>query len=98
MQAELLAENPDTNIRVIGVNMAGLEYANDDMVVGRTLPWLQDTYDDNVWGRWGVSWQDVIILDMENMKYEVYNLGVNPIEAPANYEELKSLLKAAAGE
>jgi hypothetical protein len=94
----LLAENPDTKIRIIGVNMAGLEFANDDMVVGRTLPWLQDTYDEDVWGRWGVSWQDVVILDTQNMKHDEYSLSSNPIEAPANYEELKSLLKAAAGE
>lgn len=98
MQAELLAENPDTKIRILGVNLPGLEFANEQMVAGRTLPWLQDTYEQDVWGRWGPDYRDVIILDTENMKLGQFNLTANPLEDPANYDELKSLLKTAAGE
>lgn len=98
MQTELFAENADTRVRVSGVNMIGAEAGNPDMVAGRTLPWLQDTPDQDVWVRWGVAHFDVIVIDGHNRWVAAYNLADHDLADPANFEELKALLRDAAGE
>ena len=98
MQTELAGENPDTKIRILGINFSGSEFANEYVVDGRTLPWLQDTNEVNAWALWEAAARDVIILDVENKWYGEYNLAANPLEDATNYAELKSILKTAAGE
>ena len=39
---------------------------------------------------------DVIILDVANRTIHVYNLVLNSLDDPENYEELKALLRDAA--
>ena len=90
MQKELEAEGFDTVI--IGINEEGYTAEGDDFVDERPLPWLQDTAAENVWGTWGVSYRDVVILDEENRLYEVYNLSAHRLEEPDNYDELYTLL------
>ncbi len=68
------------------------------MVSGRTLPLLQDTASQNVWGRWTATWRDVMILNPENIHVDTYNLSDHDLANPAFYAELKARLKAAAGE
>lgn len=98
MQNELLAENPATKIRLLGVNSAGSETGNVAMCDGRDIPWLQDTFVDDVWGLWEVRVDDVVVLDEEGKTAFVYNTADKNLAVSANYEELKSLLKVAAGE
>ena len=43
MQDELVAENPATIIRLLGVNQIGSESGNSNVVIGRDIPWTQDT-------------------------------------------------------
>ena len=98
LQAELLSENPSTKIRLLGLNAAGLESFVSGAVAGRILPYLQDTAAENVWGSWGATWRDVRILDVNNVLVTTYNLTSHDLANPANYAELKALLKSAAGE
>ncbi|MHC4135505.1 MAG: hypothetical protein ACYTDU_00955 [Planctomycetota bacterium] len=98
MQAELLAENVDTRIRMSGVNMIGADAGNPDIVAGRSLPWLQDTLDQDVWSRWGVAHFDVIVVDDRNQQIAAYNLSDHDLADPANYAELKALLRDVARE
>ncbi|MBI4566193.1 MAG: hypothetical protein HY716_16025 [Planctomycetes bacterium] len=98
MQAELLSENPDTAIRILGVNAAGYESGNASICQGRTIPWLQDTGGANVWGAWGVVFRDVRVLDRENRLARTYNLTDNDLADPVHYEILKNILKQVAGE
>jgi len=98
MQTELLAENPATAIRILGINSMGSETGNAAMCDGRDIPWLQDTITEQVWIDWGVTWRDVVILDRDNHVAAVYNLTVHNLADPANYAELKALFKQVAGE
>ena len=98
LQAELLAENPATKIRLLGLNAVGFEDFIASAVSGRSLPYLQDTADENVWGSWAATWRDVRILDVNNAHVATYNLTSHDLANPANYAELKALLKSAAGE
>ena len=98
MQAERITENADTRIRMSGVNMIGAEAGNGDIVAGRSLPWLQDTAGQDVWLHWGVAHFDVIVLDDRNQMVRAYNLAEHDLADPANYAELKALLRGVARE
>lgn len=98
MQKELETENPSTIIRLAGINQIGAESGNPLNCEGRDIPWLQDTTAESVWADWQVTYRDVIILDGENKVVGVYNLTTYDLTNPTNYDELKNLLKAAAGE
>ena len=98
MQAELITENADTRIRMSGVNMIGAEAGNPDIVAGRSLPWLQDTLDQDAWSHWGAAHFDVIALDDRNQMVGAYNLGEHDLADPANYAEFEAMLRDVAGE
>jgi hypothetical protein len=65
------------------------------MCSGRTLPWLQETVNDDVWGDWSVTYRDVIILDANNIPVGVYNLTAHDLSAAANRDALKQKLRDA---
>jgi hypothetical protein len=81
--------------RILGVNAVGSEAGNDAICTGRDLPWLQDTADQHVWSQWQVTYRDVIVLDEDNGRIEVYNLTDHDLSDPANYAALLALLLAA---
>lgn len=91
MQKQLDAEAPGA-IAILGVNEAGLEATNDLMTTGRTLPWLQDRFEVNVWGLWQVEYRDVIIRDANGQRVGAYNLTTHDLADPANQTALKQLL------
>ena len=67
------------------------------MVYRRTIPWVQDTGAEDVWGRWGVANRDVVVLDSLNHPAAVYNLTEHNLAIPADYDSLKALLLRIAG-
>ena len=71
-----------------GVNFAGF---NSLVTSQRSLPWLQDTRQDNVWGRWNVRWRDVWIVDSLGQLKTVYNLTDYDLANPVNAAELLRL-------
>ena len=98
MQDEL---NAKIGIRILGVNRAGYDYANDDMTLGRDIPWLQDVDSDgdgssDAWASWGVRFRDVVILDAGNTPVGTFNLTDNDLEVSDNYEHLQEMLVGAA--
>jgi len=98
MQQELLSENSQTKIRILSINLAGLESSVPLESSFGPLPILQDTTQQNVWEAWNATWRDVMILNVENVHVDTYNLTPNDLADPVKYAELKSRLKAVAGE
>ena len=96
MQREIDAEGLPVEVHILGVNAVGHESRNAAACDGRDIPWLQDTADQNAWGSWNVTWRDVLILDEDNVPVAVYNLTDHDLAVPANYEELKSMLRNVA--
>lgn len=92
MQDELDAQQAALGIRLFGVNQAGYEDGNSVMTDGRTLPWLQDTAASDAWGRWGVEYRDVVVVDEAGYPVAVYNLSYNDLATEANYAALWELL------
>jgi hypothetical protein len=93
MQAELLA-----GITILGVNEAGYESGNASITEGRSLPWLQDTSEVNVWTQWAVTYRDVLVRDREGLLFGVFNLTGHGLGETENYEDLKALALGAAEE
>lgn len=77
---------------LLAVNQAGLEAGNDGFVMGRTTPLLQDSAEVNAWGRWQVTYRDVVVLDAEGRRRGVFNLTANDLAVPANVATLERLL------
>ena len=98
MQQELLNANPGTRIRLLAINLPGLESSIPLQSSFGDLPILQDTAADNVWGSWAATWRDVMILNSGNLHVDTYNLTSHDLANPDNYAELRSRLKAVAGE
>ena len=100
MQAEIdsAAARTPREIHILGLNAAGQESGNAAMCDGRSLPWLQDTAEQDAWGDWAVTWRDVVILDARNMPQAAYNLTVHDLAETANYDSLKALLLRIAGD
>ena len=92
MQAELDAEG---GIDIVGINTLGSESGVQEMCDGRVLRLLQDTPAEHVWTQWQVDYRDVVILDKDNVPVGIYNLTVNDLSIPANYDGLKDMLRAA---
>ena len=110
MQAELNAD-PAAGSRlpivISGINAAGHESFNTVIVENRTIPWLQDTGAQDVWGTWrvnearpeapGIEWRDLVVLDAENRVISVYNLtDPNDLARPSVYQLVKDMLVNAA--
>lgn len=96
MQAELDTTATTIPIRILGVNETGQESGNAGIVVGNTIPWLQDTAAQDVWSDWQVTYRDVIILDGENKVAGVYNLTEHDLANAPEYNALKALLVEVA--
>ena len=100
LQAQLIAENAATKIRVLGINAAGLEPDNPTIITNCTIPWLQDTTTANVWGAWGGQQLRLHILDTFNIRRAIWNHTASPLAVAndTNWNALKALLKQIAGE
>lgn len=98
MQGELNQIDTSSEIQILGVNGVGLESGNSAMTNGRTLPWLQDVAEQQVWISWAVAYRDVVILDEKNEVYAVYNLTTYDLANANNYATLKNLLIQAAND
>ena len=96
MMQEISGLGWDLEVGIMGVNQVGYHGGNEAACAGKDIPWLQETADQDVWGDWGVTYRDVIILDADNEVVTAYNLTTYNLAVPANYETLKALLEAAA--
>jgi hypothetical protein len=99
MQAEILAANPASKIRILAVNDVGQEtYVATAADPGHVVPILQDTAAVGAWGLWSVTYRDVVILDGEGMPLGVFNLTEHDLSVPEAYGTLLDFLRLSAGE
>ena len=101
MQAEIdtlldAVDGVDRPASILGINRLDAGSGNTSVVVGRTIPWLQDTTERMVWESWQITYRDVVILDGENRVLHVYNLSSHDLANAANYATLKNLILEAA--
>ena len=101
MQNELDRDFPELDIQLLGVNRDTYDYGNEAMTSGKDIPWLQDVDDDgdsqsDAWISWEVTFRDLVILNAKNERVGVFNLTLNPLEFPQNYDSLRQMLIDAA--
>ncbi|MHC4924562.1 MAG: hypothetical protein ACYTG4_10875 [Planctomycetota bacterium] len=92
---DILGDDPETSISILGVNGIGYESGNAAVTAGRDLPWLQDVAESNSWVAWGITYRDVLILDRQNRPVATFNLTENDLNVSANFDALRNLLEAA---
>lgn len=92
MQTELGQRNSGLAIEILGLNEAGQESGNATIGDVAPLPWLQDTPEQDAWGRWGIRWRDVVVLDAHNIPRAVYNLTEHNLARLSAYDSLKAIL------
>lgn len=66
------------------------------MSLNGDLPILQEVAEHDVWTEWGATWRDVVIVDPNNARSEVYNLTTYNLADEANRTALKAKLVDAA--
>jgi len=89
--------SPAPSVRIGVVNMIGSEAGNSTIVMGRILPYGQDTPEANVAVSWGAGLRQLWILDRSNRQVEVLDLSAFPLSEPANLAALRArLLRLAA--
>ena len=98
MQKELAREQSERPIQILGVNQVGREAGNAAMMAGRTLPWLQETEEADIWTAWGVVYRDVVVVGPDNRAVEVFNLTQKDLGEVENYAELKEHLLSVAAQ
>ncbi len=83
---------PTPAIRIGVVNTLGAESGNSTLVMGRILPYGQDTAEAGVARRWGASVRQLWILDRNNRQVEVLDLTAFPLSEAANLRALRARL------
>jgi len=84
-------------IQIIGINTTDAAHLDTSAICsGRDLPFLQDTYTENVWGIWNALQWDIFILDRNGNLLQIYDVGDYNLTDPGHYDELKAILKQAA--
>ena len=96
MQSEIDALGLPVEVVISGVNAVGYDSGNTPAVTGNDIAWLQDTTLVDAWGLWSPVYRDVVVLGENNNEIAVYNLTVNDLADPANYDALKQILTDAA--
>ena len=85
----------DASVTFHGVNEAGYSSGNGSITDGRDIAWLQDTTAQNAWGRWGVQYRDVVVLDGEGVVEGVINVTDYDLADPDNQDTLRGFVEAA---
>lgn len=86
-------------IRILGIDAVGFESGNAQICAGpppRKLPWLQDTPNADVWKSWGVSFEDIVVLDSSNVVVGVYSLYLKTLADSTTHAQLERMLVLAA--
>jgi hypothetical protein len=84
-------------VTVLGINAAGRESGNAAMTEGHTLAWLQDTPEDDVWGRWAPrTVRELVIVGPDGTTHDRWDLNVHDPADEAVREDLIQALRDAA--
>jgi hypothetical protein len=96
LQRVLSRESHTLSVRIIGVNDKTQEQFNEYLPSRITLPFLQDTDYEDVWGLWHAAWRDVFVLDDSNRTVAKYNLFEHDLGDTASFHELTRIMRDAA--
>ncbi|MBL8603082.1 MAG: hypothetical protein JNK72_14260 [Myxococcales bacterium] len=97
MQREIDAARPPTAVRIAVINAPGAEAGNASIVMGRTLPYCQDSSTANVTTSWGAAVRQLWLLDGQNRQVEVVDLTQFSLDQPANFAAVKARILRLAG-
>lgn len=83
-------------MEVLAINPADRVSYGPSVAAATTIPWLQDTAEEDVWERWGVTKDEFRIVGSDSQLVTVTNLGFMDLSQPENQALLRGWLLAAA--
>jgi hypothetical protein len=83
-------------VEALGVNYFGEAFYNFLVAASSKLPWLQDTLEEAVWSKWGVTYRDVRIVDALGRLRGIFNLTEHSLDYSTNRTLLKQMFLDAA--
>ncbi|MCC7373306.1 MAG: hypothetical protein IT581_01530 [Verrucomicrobiales bacterium] len=93
IQAEVNAANTGLRVEIVGINKPTQAAFNNLVAESlNVLPWLQDTAQQDAWGKWQATWRDVLVLDSFNRPVLKDNLTTHDLGQVQNYNALKNAL------
>jgi len=96
MQAEINRAMPRTPVRITGINVVGAEAGVDTLVMGRSIPLVQDSMSANVAMRWGAQARQLWVCDAMGRVVEVTDLSSAPLDDPMHFNATRDRLLALA--
>jgi hypothetical protein len=84
MQGAINMAMPRTPVQISIINQIGSEAGTESLLMGRTLPYVQDNEMVGVARRWGAMTRELWILDAMNRRVEVIDLTVRSLSEPMN--------------
>jgi hypothetical protein len=96
MQTEIDRAMPRTRVRITAINAIGAEAGVASVVMGRTLPLVQDDMTANVAARWGAQVRQLWVCDAAGRVLEVTDLTSASLGETMNYNAVRDRLLALA--
>lgn len=97
MQQRFDALTPPAPIQIVVINEIGAEAGTSSVLMGRSLPFVQDSATARVWSTWGASRYQLWLVDGMGRRLEVLNLSSAPLTDPTNATQLQTRLLSLAG-
>lgn len=87
------AANTGMRVEILGINEPSQAPYNHLVAQSlNVLPWLQDTTQQDLWGKWQIAYRDVLVLDSFNRPVLKDNLTQHDLGQVQNYNALKNAL------
>ena len=96
MQAEINRAMPRVPVRITGINVIGAEPGVASMVMGRTIPLVQDSMMALVAMNWGAQVRELWVCDASGRVVEITDLSSAPLSEPMNYNAVRDRILARA--
>jgi len=96
MQTEINRAMPRIPVRITAINAIGAESGVESVLMGRTLPLVQDSSAASVASRWGAQVRQLWVCDPQGRVVEVTDLGLATLAEPMNYNAVRDRILARA--
>lgn len=96
MQAEINRAMPRVPVRIAGINAIGAESGVTSLVMGRSIPLVQDSMTALVAMNWGAQVRQLWVCDAMGRVVEVTDLTTAPLSDPMNYNAVRDRILARA--
>ncbi len=96
MQTEINRTPPRVAVRISGINIIGSEDGVPNIVMGRSIPLVQDDMTATVQTRWSAGLRELWVCDVMGRPVEIIDLNTRPLSEMMHYTFVRDRILAAA--